>query len=336
MPSPSSATRQPHACPPRRGSSRDRHRRARRGRISSRCRSRLWSICDSCARSPTTGGHVRRRCQRRRRRARGARDRLQFGARPRRPVRRESTGWSGRRYFSASIRRQRHQVLDQPLHPPRLVEHDLEEARRGSPGRRPLRRRASRYSRGSRRAACAVRGWHWRRNRRASARRRNCRCGRRDGRCAARRRSPPARISQRWSRAPSPTSSTGRSACRAETPSAVGGGGMADRDARILADDMLAEQRARGEVGTDDAARSQQQQWFRHRVQHRTDGGAGDQVRRRGRRCHRNLAVAADRDQHRRDPADQCRRRAAQRVGDDVDGDGGRACDDDRPGQAGI
>jgi hypothetical protein len=38
-----------------------------------------------------------------------------------------ATGLSGARYFSASIA-ERDQVVDQPLHPPRLVVHDLEEA----------------------------------------------------------------------------------------------------------------------------------------------------------------------------------------------------------------
>jgi hypothetical protein len=57
--------------------------------------------------------------------------------------------------------RQRHEVVDQVAHPRRLVEHHLQEAGRGSSGRRrhPLPA-AFRGSRAGWRAGCAARGWH--------------------------------------------------------------------------------------------------------------------------------------------------------------------------------
>ena len=81
--------------------------------------------------------------------------------------------------------RQAHQILDDPQHPPRFVADGAAEARAQLGGQVAAPRPASRHSRARSTAACAARGWRWRRNRPASSRPRRRRSGRSSGPAAA-------------------------------------------------------------------------------------------------------------------------------------------------------
>ena len=101
--------------------------------------------------------------------------------------------------------------------------------------------------------------------------------------------------------------------CGGRGPEPGGGGGVADRHAHVLADDMLAEQRARGVIGEGDDAGAHQQDRFDHRVERFAHQQPGIGIGRGG----GGGAVLARPDRRQRcgDPADQARsaRRPARR-----------------------
>ncbi len=131
--------------------------------------SRFWNTCASSSASPSDRRQVRRQ-----RRARSACRAPRRAVPAHRPTLADHAARStalGRRAVLVHLdARQRQQIVHQAGHPGGLLGHDGKEAlaRRLVLARRPAQRLDE--ARPASPTACAIRGWHWRRNRRAAVR----------------------------------------------------------------------------------------------------------------------------------------------------------------------